>query len=136
MHSVILSTATRYMLPLIVLFSVFLLLRGHHEPGGGFVGGLVAAASFVLFAIAHDSHMARRALRIEPRLLIALGLSLAAFSGVPALLLGKPFMTGLWITEKIPVIGRLGTPLLFDIGVYLLVLGVTLTIIFTLIERE
>ncbi len=65
MTSLILSTATRYMLPLLLLFSIFLLLRGHNEPGGGFVGGLVAAAAFALYAIAFDVATARRTLGVE-----------------------------------------------------------------------
>lgn len=136
MHSVILYTATRYMLPLLVLVSFFLLLRGHNEPGGGFVGGLVAAASFTLYALAHNVAKARRALRIDPRTLIAVGLLTAFVSGLPALLGGEPFMTGQWTAFELPVLGKLGTPLLFDAGVYLLVIGISMTIIFSLAEED
>jgi multicomponent Na+:H+ antiporter subunit B len=136
MMSLILSTATRYMLPLLSLFSIFLLLRGHNEPGGGFVGGLVAAAAFALYAFAYNVDQARQALRVNPRLLIGLGLLIAVGSGITSLFTGKPFMTGLWYNQIIPVFGKLGTPILFDLGVYLVVLGITLTIIFALAERE
>ncbi len=134
--SLVLSTATRYLAPLMVLFSFFLLLRGHNEPGGGFVGGLVAAASFALYVIAYDVKTARQRLHVDPRVLTCVGLLIALLSGLPALFQGKPFMTGLWWKQPIPVLGKAGTPLLFDTGVYLLVVGMTLMIIFALAELE
>jgi multicomponent Na+:H+ antiporter subunit B len=137
MTSLILSTATRLLLPLLLLFSVFVLLRGHNEPGGGFVGGLIAASAFVLHVIAGDVRRTRRSLRVEPRTLIAIGLATALASGIIPLLEGRPFMTGIWVTLEIPWLeaSHLSTPLLFDIGVYLVVLGVTLTIILSLAEE-
>lgn len=135
MTSLILSTAVRYLFPLLLLFSVFLLLRGHNEPGGGFVGGLVWAAAFSLYAIAKGVATARRALSVDSRALVGLGLLMAASSGIVALVAGQPFMTGLWTEQPIPVLGKVGTPLLFDTSVYLVVIGVTLTIIFTLAEE-
>jgi multicomponent Na+:H+ antiporter subunit B len=138
MGTMILPTAARFLMPLLILFSLFLLLRGHNEPGGGFAGGLVAAAAFVLNAIAVGVADARRTAGIDPRMLIGLGLLLAAGSGVVALLVGRPFLTGLWIDLSLPGGGKLsiGTPLFFDIGVYLVVLGITVTIIFSLMEEE
>ncbi|RMF03926.1 MAG: Na+/H+ antiporter subunit B [Chloroflexi bacterium] len=136
MTSVILSTATRYMLPLLLLFSVFLLLRGHSEPGGGFVGGLVAAASFAFYAFAYNVKQARRALRINPRVFIGVGLLIAVSSATYSLFLGKSFMTGIWTETEFPVFGAIGTPFIFDVGVYLVVLGVILTIVFSLAEGE
>jgi len=135
MKSVILSTATRYLLPLLLLFSIFALLRGHNEPGGGFVGGLVASAAFTLFALAHDVERARAILPLSPRLLIAAGLLIAVTSGLIGMLFGEPFMTTAWDSREIPVVGKMGTPLLFDVGVYLAVMGVALTIIFSLAEE-
>lgn len=135
MHSMILSTATRYLLPLLLMFSIFLLLRGHNEPGGGFVGGLVAGAALALYAMALGLRAARQVLGVDPRTLIYFGLLAAVVSGLPALFSGLEFMTGLWSAQALPVIGKLGTPLLFDVGVYLVVIGITLTIIFTLMEN-
>jgi multicomponent Na+:H+ antiporter subunit B len=135
MTSLILSTAARYLLPLLLLFSVFLMLRGHNEPGGGFVGGLVAAAAFSLYALAYDVTTARRAMLLGPRSLIGLGLLAAVSSGLFALVNGQPFMTGVWSGRELPVLGKAGTPLLFDAGVYMVVLGVMLTIIYTLAEE-
>lgn len=135
-QSLILSTAALYLLPLLLLFSIFLLFRGHNEPGGGFVGGLVAAAAFALYAIAFNVPRTRRLLRVNPRLLIAFGLLMALASGLFAWLQGAPFMTALWGEQTYPIFGKLGTPLLFDMGVYLVVLGITLKIIFVLAEEE
>ena len=135
MYSLILATATRFMMGLLILFSIFLMLRGHNEPGGGFAGGLVAASAFVLYAISFSLEAAKRALRYNPQTLLAVGLLTAALSGILPMLLNQPFLTGIWYGQKIPVIGKIGTPLLFDIGVYLVVVGITLTIIFALMEE-
>lgn len=137
MTSLILSTAARYLLPLLVLFSLFILIRGHNEPGGGFIGGLIAAAAFALNAIALDVRSTRRTLRIDPRMLIPIGLLIALVSGIIPLLYGESFMTGKWFSVFVPGLEELdiGTPLLFDCGVYLLVLGVSLTMILTLAEE-
>ncbi len=117
------------------MFSVFLLLRGHYLPGGGFVGGLVASIAFVLHAFAYDMQSSRRLLRVHPGFLIPAGLALAALSGIfPMVYSDLPFMTGVWYPESVPVIGSIGTALFFDIGVYLVVVGSVLTIIMTLSE--
>jgi multicomponent Na+:H+ antiporter subunit B len=134
--SLILSTATRYLLPLMLMFSVFILIRGHNEPGGGFIGGLIASTAYALYAISSGVQNAREALRVEPRSLFAFGLLMAVISGILALFVGEPFMTRQWLEITFPVIGKLGTPVLFDIGVYFVVIGVMLTIIFNLAEVE
>lgn len=134
MSTLILSTATRYLMPLLLLLSVHLLLRGHNEPGGGFVGGLVASAAFALYTIAHGVDQAKRMLRVDSKTLMGMGLLLALASGSFAVFSGAPFMTGLWMKEKLPTIGKVGTPVLFDAGVYCVVVGVTLTILFALAE--
>jgi multicomponent Na+:H+ antiporter subunit B len=136
MTSLILRTTTRFLLSLMLLFSLFLLLSGHNEPGGGFAGGLVLAAAWALYAIAYGVAAARRALLVEPQVLIGLGLLLALSSGSLALVLGQPFMTGQWLSATVPGLGEIavGTPVLFDVGVYLLVLGVVLLIILSLAE--
>jgi multicomponent Na+:H+ antiporter subunit B len=135
--SLILSTAARYLLPLLLLFSLFILIRGHNEPGGGFIGGLIATAAFSLNAIAFDARSTRRTLRVDPRMLIPTGLSIALVSGMISLFFGEPFMSGKWFSVFIPGLEQLdiGTPLVFDCGVYLLVLGVALTMILTLAEE-
>ncbi len=135
MISSILQTATRLLMPLLLLFALFLLFRGHNAPGGGFVAGLVVAAAFVLHAMAYGITASRRALLVPPQVLLPVGLSVALISGVPAVVLGLPFMTGLWTTVGAgPASIALGTPLVFDIGVFLAVIGVALTIVFTLAD--
>jgi multicomponent Na+:H+ antiporter subunit B len=132
--TLILRTATRYLFPLLLLFSLFLLWRGHHEPGGGFVGGLVAATAFVLIALAEGPAIARDVLRVSPTLLVPLGLATSAGAGGLALLQGRPFLTGLWSKPSDPDVLAIGTPLLFDLGVYLTVMGVVLSILLALME--
>jgi len=136
MYSLILATATRLLIPLMLIFSIFLLIRGHNEPGGGFVGGLVAGAAFTLYAAVYGVSQAQNALRFDPKQLVGFGLLVAVVSGLLAFIQGLPFMTGLWYKEPLPVIGKVGTPLLFDVGVYLVVLGIAATIVFTLFEVE
>lgn len=136
MNSLILATATRLLLPLMLIFSIFLLIRGHNEPGGGFVGGLVAAAAFTLYAAVYGVTQAQEALRIDPKRLIGIGLLVAIVSALLSLATGAPLMTGLWYKDPLPVIGKIGTPVLFDVGVYIVVLGIAVTIMFGLLENE
>jgi multicomponent Na+:H+ antiporter subunit B len=131
-NSPIFRTAARLLMPLLLLFAVFLLLRGHDEPGGGFVGGLVAAAAFALYGIAFGVQRARRALLVNPLTLLGAGLLIALASGVPAALRGQPYLTALWPSGPV----ALGTPALFDVGVFLVVAGVVLMMIFTLAEES
>ena len=126
--SVVLQTGTRLMMTLLVLAALFLLWRGHNEPGGGFIGGLVAAAAFVLYTIAFRQEETERMLRVAPRTLMGTGLALAVASGAFAVVAGQPFMTGMWTgIETGGGLLKLGTPLLFDVGVFLVVVGFTLT---------
>ncbi|RBA28621.1 Na+/H+ antiporter subunit B [Flavobacterium tibetense] len=135
MKTLILKTASGYLLPVLLLFSVFILLRGHYLPGGGFVGGLVASIAFVLHAFANGLENTKNLLRIHPGFLMPFGLAIAFISGLaPMFLYDLPFLTGIWFDEPLPVIGMVGSALFFDTGVFLVVIGVTLTIIFTISE--
>jgi multicomponent Na+:H+ antiporter subunit B len=133
-RSPVLYLAVRYLMPLLLIFSIFLLLRGHNEIGGGFVGGLVAAAAFMLYAIARSPGSARALLPFPPLISIIAGLFIAFISGLLGLFMDRPFMTGVWLADPIPVLGKLGSPVLFDLGVYLLVIGICLHILLTLAE--
>lgn len=132
MKTPILQTAINLLMPLFILFSLYLLFRGHNEPGGGFIGGLIGAIGFVFHAMVFDSSVTIKQFRLNPVRLIATGLFVAVFSGILALFAGDPFMTALWADFYLPVIGRPGTPILFDIGVYILVIGVVLRITFSM----
>lgn len=130
-------TAVTWMTPLLILMSVILLFRGHNEPGGGFIGGLVAGAGLVLRRLAtadHPMHAGRK-----PLLLIASGVATALISTLPSVLLQKTFMEGVWLGSLwLPFVGntKFGTPFLFDIGVYLVVVGVCLLILTRLMRSE
>ena len=126
MNSLIFSTISRLLVGLMFLFSLFLLWRGHNEPGGGFIGGLVAAAGLIVYGLAEGPELMRKLLRVDPRTLVLVGLLTAILSGILPLLQNSAFLTGLWVfigaTETDKGLA-LGTPLLFDIGVYLVVVG-------------
>lgn len=132
MRSILLQSASRYLLPILLIFSIFLLLRGHYYPGGGFVGGLVASIAFVLHSFAFGTTATMQIIKYKPLSLLPIGLGIAAVSMFLPMLFGLPVMTGLWYNEPLPVIGLIGTALFFDIGVYLVVVGVVLTILFTI----
>ena len=133
--TLILNAAARLLLPLQLLFSLFLLLRGHDEPGGGFIAGLVAAAAFALFLFAFGRRPLNRMLTVSPRDLVATGLLLGVGSTLPAWWVGEPFFTAQWWT--IPIIDfKASTVLVFDIGVYLVVVGSVLTAITALVKTD
>lgn len=134
MKTIIFKTASTYLLPLLILFSVFILLRGHYLPGGGFVGGLIASIAFVIHSFANGLEKTKSIIKFHPGFLMPIGLAIALLSGAAPLLIGQSLMTGLWFDEPIAVIGMVGSALFFDTGVYLVVIGVTLTIIFTITE--
>jgi multicomponent Na+:H+ antiporter subunit B len=136
MHSLVLAVTTRILMPLLLLFSLLLLLRGHHEPGGGFVGGLVAASSFVLVALAEGLQAARRTMRFESMRFVAVGLLLALAAGLIGWAVEGSFLTGVWGSGRWPVIGKPGTAILFEVGVYMVVLGTVTGILFDLMEEE
>jgi multicomponent Na+:H+ antiporter subunit A len=135
--SFILRSTTRLMLPLLLLFAVFLLVRGHNDPGGGFSAGLVAAAAFVLYRFAFGAQATKSVLPISPLARIGAGILVAASSGILALLANRPLLTALWGEVNVPGFGPLavGTPLLFDVGVFVAVVGVTLSIILPLADE-
>ncbi len=136
MNSIVLRTISRLLVGLLLLFSIFLLLRGHNEPGGGFIGALVAASAFVLYGLAADEASVRQALRFDTRSYIAVGLIIAGLSALFPVLFDKPFLTGMWGEFRFfDKTIELGTPVVFDIGVYLAVIGVALTIMLAMAEE-
>ena len=136
MKSLILYTALRFLIPLMFLLSLFLLVRGHNHPGGGFIAGLVFTGAIALFVLSAGTMQARQLLRFKPLRIANMGLLIALLSGLPAVLQRKPFLSGLWFDATIPVLGKVGTPVVFDIGVFLVVVGIATSIIFALVENE
>ena len=135
MTSSILQTAVRVLMPLLLLFAVFLLMRGHNQPGGGFVGGLVVAATFILVLNRIRRRCGASCASCSTSTLLGVGPLVALVSGLPGLVIGQPFMTAIWTTVTTgSTVLHVGTPLVFDIGVFLAVIGVVLTIVFTLAE--
>ncbi len=136
MNSLILRTASRYLLVVLVVFSVFILLRGHNEPGGGFIGGLLTAGGLALYGLANGSEAVRRLVRIDPRSLIGVGLLCALVAALAGPVIGRPLLTGLWAKDPVPGIGKVSTVLLFDVGVHLAVVGAIYLIIVSLAEED
>lgn len=138
MNSILLYYWAHVLKAVMLLLSVLWLLGGHNEPGGGFVGGLMAATAFILHALALNVKASRRAVPFTPKTMIAMGLGFALSSGLAGVLMGSPFLTGEWGSVVLPVTGKLtlGTPLLFDMGVYFVVAGVVLSIVFAMLESN
>ncbi|MBL0936206.1 MAG: Na+/H+ antiporter subunit B [Rhizobiaceae bacterium] len=136
MRTLIFRTIAPYLSALMMIFSVFVLLRGHNDPGGGFIGGLLAASAFAIYGIASGVASARRAMRFHPMVIAGSGLAIAVLAGLASILFGVPFMTGLW-APPIPGIGfEFSSVLFFDLGVYLVVLGAVTSIALALEERD
>lgn len=138
MNTLILRTIVPLLTGLMVIYSIVVLLAGHNEPGGGFIGGLIAASAFALYGIACGVAPVRRALYFHPISIAAFGMLLSALSGVISYYKSVPFLTGLWWFPEIAkgVEVPLSTPLMFDIGVWLVVVGSLVTIALALEEKE
>lgn len=118
MSTIIFRTMAPLLAGLMLIVSVVVLLRGHNDPGGGFIGGLLAACAAAIYGMAFGVGRTRQLLRINPLSLSGFGVLLAASSGLLSALAGVPFLTGLWLPANI-----FGVPGLFDIGVYFTVAG-------------
>ncbi|MEE4011502.1 Na(+)/H(+) antiporter subunit B [Roseibium sp. FZY0029] len=137
MRTIIFRTIAPYLSALMVLFSIFVLLRGHNEPGGGFIGGLIAASALAIFGIACGVASVRRAIVFHPMGVSGFGLFLSALAGLPSIFKAQAFMTSQWLeVHAFGVEIALSTPLFFDIGVYLVVVGAIGSIALALEERE
>lgn len=138
MNSVILIAAARFLTVVLIVFSAYMLLRGHNAPGGGFIGGLIGATAFILYTLATSVDEASAALRVDPSNLAMLGVGVAGLSGLMSGLVGDPFLTGQWLFLFAEDGGKglpLSSVLVFDIGVYMAVFGGILTLVFAL-EQE
>jgi multisubunit Na+/H+ antiporter MnhB subunit len=137
MRSIILVASTRIFFIAMVVVSLWILLRGHNEPGGGFIGGLMGAAAFATLAFAAGADDARRMLRIHPAVLMGVGLVLAAVSGLPGVVLNGSYLQHQWLEMDLGLFElKLGTTLVFDIGVYFVVIGGVLSFMFRLYEED
>lgn len=132
----ILRAATRFLMVVLVLFSAFLLLRGHNEPGGGFAGGLVLAAGFAIHLLTFGPAATRALVGMRPEALIGGGLIASLAAGLVGLAGRGSFLASLWLPFEVPGIGKVGTVLLFDLGIYLVVFGVAVSIMLLLSKEE
>jgi multicomponent Na+:H+ antiporter subunit B len=137
MQSLILRTMAPTLVITMLVFSVFVLLRGHNAPGGGFIGGLIAASAFAVQGFAQGVEAVRRSLRVNPIAIAGGGLLLSTMSGLLSILHGVPFMTGLWTDLRLFGTNiAVSTVQSFDLGVYLVVVGAFAAILLALEERE
>lgn len=137
MNTVIFKTLAPILAAIMLVFSVFVLLRGHNEPGGGFIGGLIAASAIAIYGVAAGVEEVRRAIKIDPLAIAGIGVVMSLFSGLLSLFYDVPFLTGIW--SKLYIGGgevSLSTPMFFDIGVYLVVLGTIAAVALALEEDE
>lgn len=135
--SVVLTTTVNGITPVLLLFSVFLTLRGHNAPGGGFAGGLVMGSAVVLRFLA-SGPTGIRSLRIDPIALIGGGLALAIAVGVASLVVDDAFLESAIWKWTVPVIGevKIVSSSLFDIGVHILVVGAVMGVIVAFAEAD
>lgn len=128
--SFLMNASARYVLWACVLLSLFVLLRGHNEPGGGFIGGLIGALGFVFYALARGAGATRAVLRLDPVIWAGIGLLLGILAGLPAMLFfSEPYLTQQWLPGT-----PIGTTVMFDLGVYLVVLGFALAFVLPFME--
>ena len=137
MNSLILHTAIKLIVPLGLLFALFMALKGHDEPGGGFIGGLIAAVSLVIYRISAGAEAFERLIPTHPRTIVMLGMLIAVATGLAPMLLGWPFLST-W-HDYLPLPGgervHLASALAFDAGVLLVVIGAAIGMILRLSEE-
>ncbi|MED4054487.1 Na(+)/H(+) antiporter subunit B [Niallia taxi] len=133
-NDVILQTTTKIVLFIILIFSVFIFFTGHYTPGGGFIGGLLTSGAIVLLLLAFDLKTVKKILPFNYMYMIAAGLLFSIGTGAGAMLFNMPFLTHAYTHIDIPILGELSlhTATIFDLGVFLVVVGVTMTIIQTI----
>ena len=137
MNSIILQTAIKLIVPLGLLFALFMALKGHDEPGGGFIGGLIAAVSLVIYRLSAGAEAFEQLIPAHPRTIVMVGMLIAVGVGVAPMLLGWPFLTT-W-HDYMPLPGgeqvHLASALIFDAGVLLVVIGAAVGMILRLGEE-
>ncbi|WP_096156834.1 MULTISPECIES: Na(+)/H(+) antiporter subunit B [Bacillus] len=137
-NDVILQTVTTVLSFIVITFAIYLFFAGHYTPGGGFIGGLMTSAALVLLLLAFDMKTVKTVFPIDFMTVAAIGLLICILSGVGSLFFNVPFLTHTFTYYDFPILGKtaLATPVIFDVGVYLVVVGVAMTIIQTIGESE
>jgi len=127
-HPLILVVATRILFPLALTVAVFIFLRGHNEPGGGFIAGLIVAIALIMQYLASGYAWAAQRARYDSQAMIGAGVAIAGLAGLASLFLGWPFLTSTYTHIDLPLIGEieLASAVAFDLGVFLTVVGVVM----------
>ena len=133
-NDVILHTVTKIAVMIIFTFSIYLFYGGHHNPGGGFIGGLSVASGITLLFLAFDIETIRKNIPFDFKNVAAIGVLIAIFTGIGGMLFGEPFLTQTFGYFDLPIFGKteLATATIFDTGVALAVIGTAVTIILTI----
>ncbi|MGI2328054.1 Na(+)/H(+) antiporter subunit B [Planococcus sp. YIM B11945] len=137
-NDVILRTVAKAGVLIIFTFGIYLFFSGHHNPGGGFIGGLVLASAFVLLFLSHESETVSDAIPIDFKKLSALGVLIALLSGIAPVFFGQPFLSQSFGYFDLPFYGKteLATVMIFETGIALTVIGVVVNIILSISEDE
>ncbi|MFC3750294.1 MULTISPECIES: Na(+)/H(+) antiporter subunit B [Bacillales] len=135
-NDVILKSVTRVAAVIILTFSIYLFMNGHHHPGGGFIGGLSMASSIVLLYLSFGVEKVRENIRVDFKKLSAVGVLIAVATGTVSVVFGKPFLTQTFGHFDLPIFGdtELASALIFDTGVALAVIGTAVNIILSISE--
>jgi multicomponent Na+:H+ antiporter subunit B len=133
-NDVILRTAAKVVVLIILAFSIHLFISGHHNPGGGFIGGLAFVAAIVLLFLVDDIEKVRNNIAVDFKVVMAMGILIAVSTGIGGMVGGKPFLNQVIGIINLPIFGETGiaTAVLFDVGVALTVIGASLTIIISI----
>ncbi len=133
-HPVILKTTTKLMLPIMLLVAVFIFLRGHNLPGGGFIAGLIAAVAIIVQYLANGIEWSSKRLNFDKHFLIGSGVLIAALTGAISMVLHFPFLTSTFTYLNWPIVGKfeIASAMAFDLGVFLVVVGATVMILVNL----
>ncbi len=136
-RSTVLTATVNGITPIVLAFSIFLTLRGHNAPGGGFSGGLVMGAAVILRYLA-SGPAGIRSLRIDPIALMGAGLAIAVTVGFTSLVVDDAFLESAIWKSTVPVIGemKIVSSSLFDIGVHILVVGVVMAVLVAFVEAD
>lgn len=135
-NNIILQTVTRVAVFIIFTFSIYLFMSGHHQPGGGFIGGLSTAAAIVLLYLSFGIEKVRENIRVDFKKLAAVGVFIAVGTGLASIVYGQAFLTQSFGHFDLPIFGdtELATAMLFDTGVALAVIGTAVNIILSISE--
>ncbi|GAB3651973.1 Na+/H+ antiporter subunit B [Echinicola sediminis] len=136
MKTLVLETLLKPLVPLFMVFALYMFFRGHNQPGGGFIAGLISVVPLMIHAIAFSPEKTVAVYKLKPFFLATIGLLLAVFSGMFSLMRGQPFLAAQWPDFEVKILSKIGTPILFDLGVFLVVAGFALKATFLFAERK